>query len=141
MINEDNYYMNLLALCRDIICIDKATGKITKLGRSFTRARDYDATGAQTKFVQCPEGELQKRKEVTHTVTLHEIDVMNSRTQGFLALFSGTFKCLFHCFDSYYCILIGETGLDPLAEGDPSCNRICRILWLSLTTNITCSVS
>merc|ERR1712210_303371 len=34
-------------------------------------------------------GELQKRKEVVHTVTLHEIDVINSRTQGFLALFSG----------------------------------------------------
>ncbi|XP_059150750.1 ruvB-like 2 [Physella acuta] len=73
----------------DIVTIDKATGKITKLGRSFTRARDYDAMGAQTKFVQCPEGELQKRKEVVHTVTLHEIDVINSRTQGFLALFSG----------------------------------------------------
>ncbi|KAK6972483.1 ruvB-like 2, partial [Biomphalaria glabrata] len=73
----------------DIVMIDKATGKITKLGRSFTRARDYDAMGAQTKFVQCPEGELQKRKEVVHTVTLHEIDVINSRTQGFLALFSG----------------------------------------------------
>ncbi|XP_014681840.1 PREDICTED: ruvB-like 2 [Priapulus caudatus] len=73
----------------DIITIDKATGKISKLGRSFTRARDYDAMGAQTKFVQCPEGELQKRKEVVHTVTLHEIDVINSRTQGFLALFSG----------------------------------------------------
>ncbi|KAI8499761.1 RuvB-like 2 [Branchiostoma belcheri] len=73
----------------DIITIDKATGKITKLGRSFTRARDYDAMGPQTKFVQCPEGELQKRKEVVHTVTLHEIDVINSRTQGFLALFSG----------------------------------------------------
>ncbi|XP_013408900.1 ruvB-like 2 isoform X1 [Lingula anatina] len=73
----------------DIITIDKATGKITRLGRSFTRARDYDAMGPQTKFVQCPEGELQKRKEVVHTVTLHEIDVINSRTQGFLALFSG----------------------------------------------------
>ncbi|KAK5600235.1 hypothetical protein CRENBAI_004921 [Crenichthys baileyi] len=73
----------------DVITIDKATGKITKLGRSFTRARDYDAMGAQTKFVQCPEGELQKRKEVVHTVSLHEIDVINSRTQGFLALFSG----------------------------------------------------
>ncbi|XP_025085059.1 ruvB-like 2 [Pomacea canaliculata] len=73
----------------DIVTIDKATGKITKLGRSFTRARDYDAMGPQTKFVQCPEGELQKRKEVVHTVTLHEIDVINSRTQGFLALFSG----------------------------------------------------
>jgi len=31
--------------------------------------------------VQCPEGELQKRKEVVHVVTLHEIDVINSRTQ------------------------------------------------------------
>ncbi|KAL5290783.1 RUVBL2 family protein [Megaselia abdita] len=73
----------------DIITIDKASGKVSKLGRSFTRARDYDATGAQTRFVQCPEGELQKRKEVVHTVTLHEIDVINSRTHGFLALFSG----------------------------------------------------
>ena len=73
----------------DVITIDKATGKITKLGRSFTRARDYDAMGPQTKFVQCPDGELQKRKEVAHLVTLHEIDVINSRTQGFLALFSG----------------------------------------------------
>ena len=27
--------------------------------------------------------------QVVHTVTLHEIDVINSRTQGFLALFSG----------------------------------------------------
>ena len=73
----------------DVITIDKASGRITKLGRSFARSRDYDAMGAQTKFVQCPEGELQKRKEVVHVVTLHEIDVINSRTQGFLALFAG----------------------------------------------------
>lgn len=33
--------------CRDVITIDKATGKISKLGRSFTRARDYDAMGSQ----------------------------------------------------------------------------------------------
>merc|ERR1711939_1124141 len=64
-------------------------GKISKLGRSFTRSRDFDAMGAMTKFVQCPEGELQKRKEVVHTVSLHEIDVINSRQQGFLALFAG----------------------------------------------------
>lgn len=73
----------------DVITIDKASGKVSKLGRSFARARDYDATGAQTRFVQCPGGELQKRKEVVHTVTLHEIDVINSRTHGFMALFSG----------------------------------------------------
>lgn len=96
-------------LAGDIIAIDKTSGKVTKLGRSFARSRDYDAMGAdvrpcscvirsiylhislflQTKFVQCPEGEVQKRKEVVHTVSLHEIDVINSRTQGFLALFAG----------------------------------------------------
>jgi RuvB-like protein 2 len=73
----------------DVISIDKSSGKITKIGRSYTRSRDYDAMGADTKFVQCPDGEIQKRKEVVHTVSLHEIDVINSRTQGFLALFSG----------------------------------------------------
>ena len=73
----------------DVITIDKASGRVSKLGRSFTRSRDYDAMGPQTRFVQCPEGELQKRKETVHTVSLHEVDVINSRTQGFLALFAG----------------------------------------------------
>jgi RuvB-like protein 2 len=63
----------------DVVAIDKTSGKITKLGRSFSRSRDYDAMGPQTKFVQCPDGELQKRKEVVHCVSLHEIDVINSR--------------------------------------------------------------
>jgi RuvB-like protein 2 len=68
------------------------TGKISKIGRSFARASAYSFTPSshsQTKFVPCPDGELQKRREVTHTVSLHEIDVINSRTQGFLALFAG----------------------------------------------------
>jgi len=80
---------NEKAQAGDVVTIDKASGKITKLGRSFARSRDYDAMGPATKFVQCPEGELQKRKEVVHVVTLHEIDVINSRAQGFLALFAG----------------------------------------------------
>jgi len=29
----------------DVIAIDKSSGKITKLGRSFARSRDYDAMG------------------------------------------------------------------------------------------------
>uniref|UniRef100_A0A915AH86 RuvB-like helicase n=2 Tax=Ascarididae TaxID=6250 RepID=A0A915AH86_PARUN len=73
----------------DVVQIDKASGRITKIGRSFSRSHDYDAMGPQTKFVKCPEGEIQKRKETVHTVALHEIDVINSRSQGFLALFSG----------------------------------------------------
>jgi RuvB-like protein 2 len=63
----------------DVIALDKVSGKVTKLGRSIGRSRDYDAVGAHTKFVRCPEGELQKRKDVVHCVTLHEIDVINSR--------------------------------------------------------------
>merc|ERR1712157_656035 len=39
--------------------------------------------------VQTPSGELCKRKEFIHTVTLHEIDVINSKPSGFLSLFSG----------------------------------------------------
>ncbi|RNF08261.1 uncharacterized protein TraAM80_02834 [Trypanosoma rangeli] len=73
----------------DVITIDKATGRINKLGRSFVRSKDYDAMSSNTRFVQTPEGELSKRKEVVHTVTLHEVDVINSRQQGFLALFAG----------------------------------------------------
>ncbi|WFC99603.1 DNA helicase [Malassezia yamatoensis] len=73
----------------DVITIEKSSGRISKLGRSFARSRDYDAIGSDTRFVQCPEGELQRRREVVHPLTLHEIDVINSRTQGFLALFSG----------------------------------------------------
>merc|ERR1712130_905459 len=73
----------------DVITIDKASGRISKLGRSYTHARDHHVTGSNVQFVQCPEGELQKRQEVVHTVSLHEIDVINSRAQGFLALFAG----------------------------------------------------
>ena len=70
----------------DIITIDKASGKISKLGKSFSRSSDFDNQGPQARFVQCPEGELQKRKEVVHTVTLHEIDVINSVSYTHLTL-------------------------------------------------------
>lgn len=73
----------------DIISIDKSSGRISKLGVSFSRGADYDAMSASTRFVQCPAGELQVKRQVVHTVSLHDIDVINSRQQGFLALFSG----------------------------------------------------
>ena len=40
----------------DVITTDKASGKISKAGRSFARASDYDEMGAQARFVKCPEG-------------------------------------------------------------------------------------
>jgi len=48
---------------------------------------------------------------VTHTVTLHEIDVINSRTQGFLALFSGNlFKPHHYLWFYLIHIFLGDTG-------------------------------
>jgi RuvB-like protein 2 len=73
----------------DIISIDIATGNVSKIGRSFSHAGDFDASGPQLKYVHTPDGELKTRRETVHTLTLHEIDVVNSRNQGFLALFSG----------------------------------------------------
>jgi len=35
----------------DVITIDKTSGKISKLGRSFSRAADYDAMGPQGRMV------------------------------------------------------------------------------------------
>ncbi|VDN34702.1 unnamed protein product [Gongylonema pulchrum] len=52
----------------DVVEIDKASGRITKIGRAFAHNYDFDAMGPQTKFVKCPEGEIQKRKEKIHTV-------------------------------------------------------------------------
>ena len=37
-------------LAGDVISIDKASGRISKLGRSFGRAKDYDAMGADVSF-------------------------------------------------------------------------------------------
>lgn len=64
----------------DIIKIQKETGKITRLGRSLSRARDFDSTSQD--FIPCPEGELQQLKEEVHVVSLHEIDLVNSATGG-----------------------------------------------------------
>lgn len=38
-------------LAGDVISIDKASGRISKLGRSFGRAKDYDAMGADVSCV------------------------------------------------------------------------------------------
>jgi RuvB-like protein 2 len=36
-------------LAGDVVAIDKTSGKVNKLGRSFARSRDYDAMGADVR--------------------------------------------------------------------------------------------
>ncbi|TBU05636.1 Tip49/RuvB-like helicase [Hamiltosporidium magnivora] len=76
-------------LAGDVIQINKETGKVFKIGKSSFKKGDFDALGPDVKYFSCPDGELIKIKDDEKTVTLHEIDVINSRTQGYLALFSG----------------------------------------------------
>lgn len=57
----------------------KNEGRINKIGRSIAKSKDYDAVGPQTKLVACPSGEIQSRVETVNTITLHDIDVINSR--------------------------------------------------------------
>ncbi|KAH7728219.1 AAA family ATPase Rvb2 [Aphelenchoides avenae] len=73
----------------DVVQVDKGSGRISKLGRSISKTGDYDAVGAQMKFVACPSGEIQKRVESVQTISLHDIDVINSRSHGYIAVFSG----------------------------------------------------
>lgn len=73
----------------DVISIDIATGNISKNGRSFSKSQDFDATSPNVKYVNTPDGELRTTKETTHNLTLHEIDVVNSNSQAYMALFSG----------------------------------------------------
>lgn len=71
----------------DVISIDKSNGLVSVLGRSISRMKEYEVNDAN--FIKTPEGELQKRKTITHTVTLHEIDVINLKAKGIISLFAG----------------------------------------------------
>lgn len=66
-------FLNYLCF-RDIITIDKATGKVSKLGRSFNRARDYDAMGPQVcDFILCSSLFLGKLCTCTsHRASIHQ---------------------------------------------------------------------
>jgi len=69
-------------VCRDAIAIDKATGKVTKLGRSFTRAQQFDAMGQSTKFVQCPQGDSRSARHVARDVARDRCHQLAVSTHG-----------------------------------------------------------
>lgn len=43
----------------DVISTDKSNGKVTKLGKSFLRANEFQLTSSETNFVHVP-GEVLK---------------------------------------------------------------------------------
>lgn len=71
----------------DVIRIVKERGRIIKLGISASKA-DPDLLGDLVP-VNCPEGEMFKVVEEIQNISLHEIDALNNKTNGYLGIYNG----------------------------------------------------
>ncbi len=72
----------------DVIIIDKETGRIHKVGRT-RESKKYDIEDEI--FVERPNGYIEKDKEFTYVVTLHDLDEARARRSSIFSLFgSGT---------------------------------------------------
>ena len=82
-------FMRLNIRKGDVIWIDAETGEVSKVGRAkgFEGAKAYDID--VFKQVEIPTGSVKKEKEITFTVTLHDLD-LNAAAQNLAvtALFS-----------------------------------------------------
>merc|ERR1739848_249481 len=76
----------------DVIYIEATSGSVKRVGRSDQYATDYDLEADE--FVPVPRGDVHKKREVIQDVTLHDLDVANSKAGGsseFQALMSSAF--------------------------------------------------
>lgn len=64
----------------DVIYIEVNTGSVKRQGRSDTFATEYDLEAEE--YVPLPKGDVHKKKEVVQDVTLHDLDIANSRPHG-----------------------------------------------------------
>ena len=65
----------------DVIMIDKETGRIVKLGKSEKAKKKFDLGDVET--VEVPSGRIEKEREFTYVVTLHDLDEANARRSVF----------------------------------------------------------
>ncbi len=65
----------------DVIMIDKETGRIVKLGKSSKSKKRYDL--GDVEIVEIPQGRIEKEREFTYVVTLHDLDEANARRSVF----------------------------------------------------------
>ncbi len=70
----------------DVVWIDEETGRVQKVGKAKTSG-SYDITS--DRVVEIPKGSILKEKEFIHTVTLHDLDVAQSRSSSIISIFFG----------------------------------------------------
>jgi RuvB-like protein 1 (pontin 52) len=64
----------------DVIYIEANTGAVKRVGRSDAYATEFDLEAEE--YVPLPKGDVHKKKEIVQDVTLHDLDIANSRPQG-----------------------------------------------------------
>ncbi len=69
----------------DVIIIDKETGRVSKVGRAKEGKR-YDIE--EEVLVERPDGYIEKDKEFTYVVTLHDLDEARARRTTIFSLFT-----------------------------------------------------
>ncbi len=69
----------------DVILIDKETGRVSKLGR-VKESKKYDIEDEI--LVERPDGYIEKEKEFTYVVTLHDLDEARARRTTIFSLFT-----------------------------------------------------
>merc|ERR1711884_830477 len=76
----------------DVIYIEATSGSVKRVGRSDQYATDYDLEADE--FVPVPRGDVHKKREVIQDVSLHDLDVANSKAGG-----SSEFQALMTSFN------------------------------------------
>ncbi|MEM0376657.1 MAG: RuvB-like domain-containing protein, partial [Thermofilum sp.] len=71
----------------DVIWIDEETGRVARVGRAKGYAGDYDISPKE--LVDVPSGPIYKEKEFVYTLTLHDLDEMQSRRESLLSILFG----------------------------------------------------
>ena len=64
----------------DVVYIEANTGAVKRVGRSDAYATEFDLEAEE--YVPLPKGEVHKKKEIVQDITLHDLDLANSRPQG-----------------------------------------------------------
>jgi len=76
----------------DVIYVEATSGSVKRVGRSDQYATDYDLEADE--FVPVPRGDVHKKREVIQDVTLHDLDIANSKAGG-----SSEFQSLMSSFN------------------------------------------
>mmetsp|Transcript_4490 Transcript_4490/g.8492 ORF Transcript_4490/g.8492 Transcript_4490/m.8492 type:complete len:396 (+) Transcript_4490:197-1384(+) len=64
----------------DVIYVEATSGAVKRVGRSDAFATEFDLEAEE--YVPVPKGDVHKKKEIIQDVTLHDLDMANSRPQG-----------------------------------------------------------